>query len=356
MQPVFMDKLPINESDIFSLQLERKAWYSRGWVFQEKELSRRCIFYTEETLAWRCNRYWDTEQTGVPERRTRASALSLETSTIGGFTYGIHYAARKVWQAAVEEYSRKSLTYISDKGKAIQGLEERMAARCGATFRFGLLDFGPEDILLSQLLWIPDVARSSRLGGDPNFPCPSWSWMAVEGPARWTANECLAHPEALSEVSFGEVTAGGQQVLRISGPCQAIRIGSAISEIPRFMQYERWPPEIHFGWTELALGSGTNTMRSAVDEEILGWVILDTKEDLQTAEIMAAPLLQYVRLDDETESVCVDFLALVKVSGQTNLPMSSGAPEVYRRVGRGRVLRSAFAWLEGCYRHDVAVV
>jgi len=97
-------------------------------------------------------------------------------------------------------------------------------------------------------------------------------------------------------------------------------------------------------------------MRSAVDDEILGWVILDTEEDLQTAEIMAAPLLQYVRLDDETESMCVDFLALVKVSAQTNLPMYSGAPEVYRRVGRGRVLRSAFDWLEGCQRHDVAVV
>ncbi|KAM0414734.1 hypothetical protein ACHAPT_013425 [Fusarium lateritium] len=41
----------------FPLRLQSKAWHSRGWVFQERELSRRCIFFTEYDLGWRCNRY-----------------------------------------------------------------------------------------------------------------------------------------------------------------------------------------------------------------------------------------------------------------------------------------------------------
>ncbi len=137
----------------FSNWLGGKAWYSRGWVFQERQLSRRCIFFTEEGLAWRCNRYWETEQTGVPERRDGHNSFDLETSTtIGNYTYDVSHQLRAMWQYSVEDYSESKLTYISDKDKALKGLEERLSTRFNAVFRFGILDFHPaREILYQQL-------------------------------------------------------------------------------------------------------------------------------------------------------------------------------------------------------------
>ena len=120
-----------------------------------------------------------------------------------------------MWQNVVEEYSQKKLTYVSDKGKALKGFEERLITRCGATFRFGLLDFGPKDVLLSQLLWIPTLGCRSSLRGNPDFVCPTWSWMMLDGGVNWAAEDCLVFPEALCEVSFGEIELDGRQKLRI---------------------------------------------------------------------------------------------------------------------------------------------
>lgn len=146
---IFMTWTGVHMIEHIHLHLRKKMWNSRGWVFQEKELSRRCIYFTEETVAWSCGRYWESEQTGISKHRQEPHVRNLVTSTIGGVTYNIDHNLRKMWKAVVEEYSQKKLTYISDKGKALKGLEERLIARSGATFRFGLLEFGPKDVLLS---------------------------------------------------------------------------------------------------------------------------------------------------------------------------------------------------------------
>ncbi|RTE71991.1 hypothetical protein BHE90_013614 [Fusarium euwallaceae] len=337
-------------ADPFPLRLQFKAWHSRGWVFQERELSRRCIFFTEYDLGWRCNRYWETEQTGIPEcRRPRGDYVMDGPTAYGGVSYNAETNLRKTWQYTVQQYSVTKLTYNSDKHNALMGFEERLATRFGYKFHNGIVDFGHSEHFHTQLLWIPTISR----GGLNDIQFPSWSWMNVKGAVKWPHDEYLVYPELLAHVAFGGLKENEEaQELHISGPFQRIRIGARIGDIPHYTERERWAPDLHFGWSELGMHPDTNTLLSSNDDQIIGWVALDT--DLETEEVFAFPLLRYLRQDDEEEPMCVDFLA---VSGNLTQPGLNTVEEKEpcRRVGRGRVLKTAFEWSDGCQDGSIAL-
>lgn len=328
----------------FPLRLEAKAWHSRGWVFQERELSRRCIFFTEDDLGWRCNRYWETEQTGVPERRWHRGDYNMDSSTAyGGVSYDSEFNLRKTWQNAVNKYSRTKLTFDSDKHNALMGFEERLTTRFGHVFHNGIVDFGQNENTLCQLLWIPEVSR----GELNSIRFPSWSWMNVKGSAKWAHSEYLIYPELLAQVKFGDPESDGMQDLHLSGTSQNVRIGGPVGDIPHYTEFERWAPDLHFGWSELDLHQGTNTLLAPETEEIIGWIIIDVAPGHDLKEVSALPLLRYLRQDDEYEPMCVDFLALSRVPTHSDSTVSHNN-QTWQRVGRGRILKSAFEWLENC--------
>lgn len=187
----------------------------------------------------------------IPKRREKRGTLNPNvTHPIGDRSYGVAHTLREMWQGCVQDYSATQLTYKSDKEKAVMGLGEPFGARFGAKICFGILEFGTQDLLHSQLLWIPFEPRSRSLKAEPNFSCPSWSWMIVDGPVRWTNDEYLTQPEAISHVCFGKELQDGGQELHASGVFRTLNIGTTVGDIPRCSQFERWPPEIHFGWSE----------------------------------------------------------------------------------------------------------
>lgn len=336
----------------FPLRLEAKAWHSRGWVFQERELSRRCIFFTEDDVGWRCNRYWETEQTGIPERRWHRGDYNLETSTeYGGISYDPDYSLRKTWQNAVEKYSSTKLTFNIDKHKALMGFEERLTTRFGYAFYHGIVNFGQSEHLYAQLLWIPAISR----GGLNTIRFPSWSWMNVKGAVKWAHSEYLVYPELLAQAQFRESRSDEAQDLQISGIYQTIKVGTRIGDIPRYSEVDRWTPDIHFGWSELDLHSDTDTILSSEDDSIIGWIAMDATYEAGTAEVLALPLMKYLRQDDEEEPMCVEFLAISEtLTNHESTTLQKN--ETYRRVGRGRVLKNAFDWLETCQSINISII
>lgn len=336
------------------LNYQTKMWYSRGWVFQEKELSRRCIFFAEEPVAWRC-KYWESEQTGVPECRQRSAEIlgALKPFKVGEVNFDINYNVFRRWQKAAEEYSQKKLTFASDKANAIKGFEERLRTRYGATFRFGLMDFGAKENVFSQLLWISTYGYRTSLVDRKALACPTWSWLKVDGRVNWTVNECLIWPQVLCELFFEDVQLGGQQKIRFTGPRQTILLGDEIDKIPHHTERQRWPPYLHFGWAESLLHGSSSALLSAESGEIIGWVAMDRPN--KHKEVVAAPILQYFKQDDDEEPMCVDFLAL-SVASPTSQSQTSIQRLEFERVGRGRVLRNSFGWLEACQDGEFVVV
>ncbi|KAK3385323.1 heterokaryon incompatibility protein-domain-containing protein [Podospora didyma] len=355
---VILDESPVHAGTP-TLQLQQKAWHSRGWVFQERELTRRCIFFAQDHLMWRCSRYWETEQTGVPERRMTYTTGDLDTpNTFGGYNaHDLDYNLRLLWEGCVQNYSATRLTYISDKHKALRGLEERLTTRFDVIFRFGIMDFGHKETVLRQLLWMPASAQGKSLKGDPHFSCPSWSWMIIDGPVVWSLYEYLAHPELLASIQFGKQSLkDGTQELHISGVGATISVGPMVGEIECFADgAERWTKEPH---GQIATDPRTNWVLSTNgSDERIGWVVIDTAaSDGQPGEVIAAPLLQYFRMDDEDDSMCVDFLALIKQTDSVAGADYGDAPEQYSRVGRGRVIKNAFVWLQTCQHLNFTVL
>ncbi|OCK83770.1 HET-domain-containing protein, partial [Lepidopterella palustris CBS 459.81] len=104
----------------------------RAWVMQEYYLSRRTVHFTQNGLIWTC------KDQMVPTRR-------YITSEFGDFWVK---AFEHDWSALVSSYSKRQMTYKSDKLVALQGLEELFRERDNKTYCYGLwLEDLPQDLL-----------------------------------------------------------------------------------------------------------------------------------------------------------------------------------------------------------------
>lgn len=130
----------------------------RGWAFQEWYLSRRKVFFTSKGLYWNCGIY------SVNERAVDEDLELYETVS---------------WQECLTQYSRKHLTYCSDRITALLGIVNQISESRGSLFvsKFGVW----EDQLIEQLLWRPVETRDE----DDLLNLPSWCWAATGGSKFW---------------------------------------------------------------------------------------------------------------------------------------------------------------------------
>ncbi|KAI0398771.1 heterokaryon incompatibility protein-domain-containing protein [Xylaria palmicola] len=142
----------------------------RGWIFQERFLSRRllhfgdCEIFWEDSLGIRGeygSLYNDsTELSNPPE------AFYSPRSNMSSFTV-------KDWCRMVESYTLCSLTRETDRLPAISGVASHLAQSILAAYHFGL--WGRH--LAYQLLWRPYENSKYRSLKDT----PSWSWASYGG-------------------------------------------------------------------------------------------------------------------------------------------------------------------------------
>lgn len=110
-------------------------------------LPRRVVFYTRDFLVWMC-RDLVVDECG---RQVRVGAKDT------------------FWETIVYQYSARSLTYPTDRLRALQGLaNETQKIRRGDPYRFGLFTKS----LPSQLLW---YGRSGLTLSPASLDIPSWS-------------------------------------------------------------------------------------------------------------------------------------------------------------------------------------
>jgi Heterokaryon incompatibility protein (HET) len=335
-----------------NLRLQDSAWHSRGWVFQERKLSRRCMFFNEESVGWRCNRYSETEQTGVAKYRERVSIppALLKLSTNEDYNDGSVPSLNSFWEGYVRDYSQTRLTYISDKEKALKGLTEQLSSRFQATFHYGILDHGPKSNLTHQLLWCSSTGRANGLKGDQIFCFPSWSWMVVDGRVDWVVTGDLVPSESLAQIHVGESTSDGTQELHISGLGCTINVGTLVDDLPQFSEFRRWAPNSPFDCLSMWMAARTLLNNR---NEIIGWITIDSFDSF--VEVTATPLQQYFSLWDEEEPLSIEFLALVAAPKQKDSTMLH-SKERHIRIGRGRVFKNAFNWLGDCQPRNFVVV
>jgi Heterokaryon incompatibility protein (HET) len=177
-----------------SVELDfRGVWQHRGWTFQEWILSKRCLFFSNSQILFRCQELSGLESFQPPRNAlstsavipkfwadSQAAATIMPRLSLDSQTWQFHTYAGLVY-----EYTKRRLAYISDVFHAFTGIMRKLERSSGMAFVEGL----PVGDLLKALLWSSNTNISQK---DRRPEIPSWTWAGWSCSARyqcWESDE-----------------------------------------------------------------------------------------------------------------------------------------------------------------------
>ncbi|CAH0049018.1 unnamed protein product [Clonostachys solani] len=170
--------------------------HKRGWVFQERFLSKRVIYFSESQIFWECLSELKCEgfPNGIPLSRSAknmeplwnmvdgidADASPFHKDSLHKGLPGDKAMSAPIlhlWNSLVCDYSACDLTFPSDRLLAFEGIADLFRQVTGGQYLAGLWHSN----LLHLLDWWVDKPRIRR---SPEYRAPSWSWASLDGPVR----------------------------------------------------------------------------------------------------------------------------------------------------------------------------
>jgi len=140
---------------------------TRGWVFQERILSRRMLHFGRQELSWECKEEIACE--------CQANNFNFDTvPDLGPALERAPFDAVALWQKIIVGYTPLKLSVSSDKLPAISAIARKLAPYRSGQYLAGLW----EDSLLLDLLW--QVEEGDVLAKPDEWRAPSWSWASVD--------------------------------------------------------------------------------------------------------------------------------------------------------------------------------
>jgi hypothetical protein len=175
--------------------LEASIYERRGWTFQERMLSRRVLYISNQQVYFQCNvsirseshprefkreRFDDKYSWGLGQRiddiRLRGAYEEQVLNDVleTGQNKKDHWLSDlAVYQNLVEEYSHRELTYPTDMLNAFSGFTAIFEECSGGRFVSGI----PISVLSAALLWSGHFGASAgRKSWKGEALFPSWSW------------------------------------------------------------------------------------------------------------------------------------------------------------------------------------
>ncbi|KAK1843862.1 heterokaryon incompatibility protein [Colletotrichum chrysophilum] len=170
----------------FMQHLNDSAINSRGWVFQERTLSPRVLYFGEWQIAWECCSRQTTEgfeSFDNHEAYSNVVTFHLMEPDTAGY--------RLSWWNFVDKYSTCALTFPQDRLLAMSAIAKRIRAFTGDEYVAGLW----RSTLEQDLMWrtvrereAPETFTSSAKREEDaarsSYIAPSWSWA---GPKKGTS-------------------------------------------------------------------------------------------------------------------------------------------------------------------------
>ena len=170
----------------------------RAWVFQERLLARRNLYFCDTEVFFQCHHIVASETfpKGLPPRigmtlggiQVRLKGPDIRKSR--GLKPDMALDAYSCWGLLVQSFSLGNLTYATDKLVALSAIASEMQQHLRSPYLAGLW----RAYLPYQLLWevrgVQWLTKSSR---PSEYIAPSWSWASVTG-----------HVEKACEVRFAD--------------------------------------------------------------------------------------------------------------------------------------------------------
>jgi hypothetical protein len=139
---------------------------SQVWVFQERFLACRNLYFGRDELSCECRTHRHYEASSFHHRFAHGETIPA-TPTIANIT---NITCK--WFQIVRHYSKGRLTVASDKLTALSGVAQLFALKSGKAYIAGLWK---EDFLI-EMLWETDSPTDKI----DTYRAPSWSWAAVD--------------------------------------------------------------------------------------------------------------------------------------------------------------------------------
>lgn len=161
---------------------------SRGWVFQERVLSRRFVHFLKDELFWECREStWcecRSQEMGWFQRRLRVPRLLKHTT----------------WGELIQDYCDTVFTYEKDRLEALSGVARRYGALNGKSYLAGnWFEDLPRTFLWDRYL----QNGSSVLKPRPlSSTSPSWSWTVLSAQGELPTNYYTVHSTQLSFIRY----------------------------------------------------------------------------------------------------------------------------------------------------------
>jgi len=173
--------------------LEYSHWWTRGWVFQEREMSSRLLIFGDIMMHLVCP-YCQRSEIGIQTRPSGSANLPYLYSGVINRLEGDTTVSPEVfyllYRGLAKRYSALSLTYDSDRLPAISGFAKRIGELSNDRYLAGLWQNSLHLDLLWTRLWkqpfggalIPAEHLSLRDPMDTaSRTAPSWSWACDVG-------------------------------------------------------------------------------------------------------------------------------------------------------------------------------
>ncbi|TEA17238.1 hypothetical protein C8034_v011563 [Colletotrichum sidae] len=174
-------------SALYDDEVERGVLGGRAWVLQEHILPRRTLYVTPRQLLWECG-HCRLGEDGYPQPQTNW----LYPISGLGIVLGSRAVVEMWYKVVVENYTRRQITYESDRLVAISALARATYLNRHVGYVAGLW----RDCIVPGLLW----KRDGRGAKSAVFSCPSWSWASQSGPVSY---ECAVPDYFTPEASEG---------------------------------------------------------------------------------------------------------------------------------------------------------
>ncbi|KAF2125639.1 HET-domain-containing protein [Dothidotthia symphoricarpi CBS 119687] len=156
----------------FFVAVDDSNWNMRGWTFQERLLSKRCIYITKYQVYFTCSHVLIQEELGKFSRKDDHIISPPSHFSVPA----IHeLRTKRSYLDCACHYTARNLSYASDIEKAFTGVSNVLATKMDTAFLYCL----PEKYLTTSLLWHSISHPVTRR--EDVAEIPSWSWASWSG-------------------------------------------------------------------------------------------------------------------------------------------------------------------------------
>ena len=172
---------------------------NRGWCFQEAILPSRMLHFAKDELCWTCttDAFCECKDGSiVPKKRAFSEASRVIDRA----------RLKEDWANIIGEYTRRRLTFWSDRLAALAGIAARVNSMYSdINYLAGLWS----DELPVALLWMC-TAQSRPSERIRPYIAPSWSWASITGHVHMSpSSNYITHDQSRLEIVAADCSAAG---------------------------------------------------------------------------------------------------------------------------------------------------